>query len=220
MRRFSHWTPRYVWDRSLLALRTRRRPEDPWLTAGAVAFLDQWLRPGDHAVEWGAGRSTGWLARRVAKLDSFEAGVEFGAFVGRSLRERGIANVDLRVLEFDDSRTEEEIRQTEFHRQSAALANNAYDFALVDTSPRGLNALLGIEKVRPGGLLAIDNIDWYLPAPPHVRPTPGMTRIPAGTPTSRYPNNASWRKVADVLGSWRQYWTSDGVSMTAFFFKP
>jgi len=39
----------------------KTHPDAPWLTAHAIAFLVDWLRPEDTGVEWGSGRSTLWL---------------------------------------------------------------------------------------------------------------------------------------------------------------
>jgi len=61
MRRFRHWTPRYIWDRLGTVLYERRRPEDPWLTKEAVRALSTYLRLEDSGLELGSGRSTGMV---------------------------------------------------------------------------------------------------------------------------------------------------------------
>ena len=68
----AHWSPRYVVDRSRLAIHQRRHPDDPWLTADAVRFLASWIRTSDRCLEWGSGRSTVWLAARAAAVVSIE----------------------------------------------------------------------------------------------------------------------------------------------------
>ena len=67
-----HWTPRYALARSRLAIYQRRHADAPWLTADAVRFLDSWIRSTDHCLEWGAGRSTSWLATRAERVTSVE----------------------------------------------------------------------------------------------------------------------------------------------------
>ena len=60
-------------------------------------------------------------------------------------------------------------------------------------------------------LLAVDNINWYLPsdtiAPASRKPTEGCA-----TPT--------WTEFANRVAGWRRYWTSNGVTNTCIWFKP
>ncbi|HWQ10611.1 MAG TPA: hypothetical protein VN436_15930, partial [Holophaga sp.] len=62
--------------RAVLYLPTAARmaadPCYPWLNAGAVRFLDRHLAPDMAGFEWGGGRSTAFVARRVARLVSVE----------------------------------------------------------------------------------------------------------------------------------------------------
>ena len=43
----------------------RAHPEAPLIVANAVILLDSWIKPSDRGLEWGSGRSTGWLAARL-----------------------------------------------------------------------------------------------------------------------------------------------------------
>jgi hypothetical protein len=52
---------------------SRRFPDAPWLAESAVLLLDSWLKPTDVELEWGSGRSTIWLARRMKRLTSVES---------------------------------------------------------------------------------------------------------------------------------------------------
>ena len=58
--RFRYW----LWE--------KRNSDKPWLTPGAVAFLDARLTPDMVGIEFGSGRSTAWFARKVARLTSIE----------------------------------------------------------------------------------------------------------------------------------------------------
>ena len=68
-----------------------------------------------------------------------------------------------------------------------------------------------IEKIRPGGVLIIDNINRYLPS----RSYSPESRSPA-----EGPKGAVWKDVADRMSGWRYIWTTSGIGDTALFFKP
>ena len=101
MRSFSHWTPKYVFDRLSVALYERRFPDYPWLTKDANAFLESWFLPTDIGLEFGSGRSTPWIAQRVGKLYSVETNSQWSERVSQSIVGSGIANVICRFLPGD-----------------------------------------------------------------------------------------------------------------------
>ena len=70
-------------------------------------------------------------------------------------------------------------------------------------------ALHSLRVIRPGGVLIIDNINWFVP---------NTSR----SPSSRRSDFASevWKEVYNKLKDWRCIWTTSGVTDTAFFFKP
>ena len=64
--------PFYLWRYAVQQAFQRQHPEAPVIVANAVIILDNWLRSTDHGLEWGSGRSTTWLAARVAHLVAVE----------------------------------------------------------------------------------------------------------------------------------------------------
>src|SRR4051812_3857706 len=92
----SHWTPRYALNRALSAWFYFRHPEAPWLTPQSIALLDAWLKPSHRGIEWGAGRSTVWVGRRVAHLLSIECDPQWHAWVSS----RAPATVDCRYFDY------------------------------------------------------------------------------------------------------------------------
>lgn len=64
--------PGQLWPRIRYWWWERRNPDKPWLTPGAVAFLDGHLTPEMAGLEFGSGRSTAWFARKLARLVSVE----------------------------------------------------------------------------------------------------------------------------------------------------
>jgi predicted O-methyltransferase YrrM len=157
-----HRTPRYVYHRVRLALYERAHPDDPWLTPRAIRLLESLLRPVDRGLEFGSGRSTVWFAGRVAELTSVEHDQRWYESVSATLRQRGLGNVDY-ILTPQDRPTELGDRSA-YARVALAFADESLDFALVDGAYRDHTAKFVLPKIKPGGLLIIDNVNWYLPS--------------------------------------------------------
>jgi predicted O-methyltransferase YrrM len=206
MRSLKHWTPRYLYDRARNIVSNRLHREWPWLTPAAVRFLDLWLRPSDEVFEWGAGRSTLWLARRVHSITSLETNVEWFARLRSILERERLSNVDLKffspVPDRDDAGA---------YVSSLAEAHGPFDLIIVDGLYRDQCALSATGQIKPGGLLLVDNINWYLPSG-------------SGSPASRQqqdgPASPLWADFTGKVRAWRQIWTSNGVTDTAIWVKP
>lgn len=72
MNNISHWTPRYLYNRTRLMLYTKAHPGLPWLTRDAIELLEQLIKPTDVLLEFGSGRSTIWFAQRCRRVISIE----------------------------------------------------------------------------------------------------------------------------------------------------
>ncbi|MER9046372.1 class I SAM-dependent methyltransferase [Mesorhizobium sp. M0923] len=193
-------TPRYVASRINVAIDHRLKPDDPWLTRDAIDFLDQWLRPTDIFAEFGSGRSTIWIAQRVRSLLSVEPDPNWHSIISSRLAARHLNNVDYRV-------------KFESYEIASEIENNSLDAALVDGKFRDQVALEMVSKVKLGGIITIDNVNWFLPRDP--KPTsPGSRSIADGTASK------VWDEFIARTANWRVYWTTNGVNDTAFFFKP
>ena len=204
--RYAHWTPRYLFDRARLGLWEKRHPDLPWLTPEAIKLLSGMLRPTDRALEWGSGRSTRWIADRVAALTSVESDPAWFARVTESLA--GRSHVTYLFKECPGIGATE--AQAEGYAGVAdSFADGSLDFALVDGQVRDRCAARALAKLRPGGLLVIDNINWFLPSP---------SRSPSSA--KRFDPASRWNEVASELVGWRKIWTSSGVSDTAIWIKP
>lgn len=207
MRSFAHWTPRYVVNRMSTLLYERRCPDHPWLTRDANQFLSSYLRKGDVGLEFGSGRSTIWIAHRVSRLHSVETDGQWFLRVGSMIEEAGLSNVTYELISGND----EHALASAYEVVISRAANSSLDFCLVDGDCRGVCALLLLEKIRPGGILIIDNVERYLPS---------NSVSPAARSSVSGPADDVWARVETGLRSWRKYWTSNGVSDTAIFFKP
>jgi SAM-dependent methyltransferase len=181
--------------------------------------LGQLLAGSDQGVEWGSGNSTAWLAERTKHLTSFETNPEYFARVREGLRSRDITNVDYRLIPFQDSDSEEEMLRSEWVQSASAFIDDSLDFVLVDSSPRGCLCAQVAGKLRRGGILVLDNANWYLPPPRWLTPAPGSVSVPLGFQGSRVPESTMSPRFLDETKKWRRIWTSDGVQMTLVFIK-
>lgn len=209
MRSFSHWTPRYLSARLQEKAYRSANPGLPWLTPEANQFLQGYLSPSDNGLEFGAGRSTVWLAPRIHTLTSVDHNPLWFKKVESMLAEKDIHNVTLLLRQ----RTEADGPEGETAPYTAVvetIAKASLDFVLVDGTYRAACALGAITCLKPGGVLILDNANIYLPCRSH---SPNSRTEATG------PLTPLWSSFLHATKTWRRYWTSNGVSDTAFFFK-
>ncbi len=209
MRSLRHWTPRYLYHRVGDKRYRRANPEAPWLTPQAIGILHTMLRPTDTGLEFGSGRSTVWFATRVHHLTSVEHDEAWHEAISTGLKERGLSNVDYLLCPRDVPA--ERGGDSDYVGVAARFPADSLDFVLVDGAYREHCALAVIPKLRPGGLLVIDNVNWFLPSRSHSP----CSRTPAQGPAG-----PGWRRLQHATGTWRSIWTSSGVWDTALFVKP
>jgi len=122
-----------------------------------------------------------------------------------------IANVDYKVLPRYAEENTDGALDAQYVQVIDSFADDTLDFCLVDGVYRELCALRVIEKIRPGGVLVIDNVNRYLPS---------HSYSPASRSPATGPQGPVWKEVENLLSSWRRIWTSCGVWDTALYFKP
>jgi predicted O-methyltransferase YrrM len=217
----SHWTAPYLFYRVRSLLRARLRPADPSLTWQSIRLLSRRLRPDDIGAEWGSGNSTRWLAQRTKHLVSFEAQEAYYSQVKAALVADGIDNVDYRLIPYADLPKERDIHESAWVRGAQALHSESLDYALVDTSPRGCLSLIAANKVKPGGMVVLDNANWYFPPPAGIAPqAPGTIPHDVDDDRRQDPDIECWRAFRAMTRSWEHHWTSDGIQMTLILTKP
>ena len=207
-RKHQYRTPRYIFDRFRQMRYERGHTDDPWLTPAAIRLLETLLRPSDRGVEFGSGRSTIWFAQRVAALTSVEHDEQWHAKVSAELKARGLDNVDY-VLARPDQPVERG-GESRYARSALEFGDASVDFALIDGHYRDHSAKFILPKIKPGGMLIIDNVNWVLPS---------QSRSPNSRTPELGPHGEIWCEVANELLQWRSIWTSSGVWDTAVFIK-
>lgn len=167
--------------------------------------MDHWLCKSDMGLEFGSGRSTLWFSKRTKSLTSVEHNHAWFERIGKQLSERAISNVDYVLQPVEDQ------TPTEYSNVASRFADSSLDFVLVDGAERSACALASIAKIRPGGILILDNVNWVLPS---------NTKSPASIAADQVPVSPAWQLIQDRLVSWRCIWTSNGVTDTAIYVKP
>jgi predicted O-methyltransferase YrrM len=201
MRSFKHWTPRYVFDRLNLMVDERTHPNSPWLVRAMVEILQNWLKPGDRGLEWGSGRSTTWFAERVESLISVEHDAAWYSRVSEQLRRKETRNVEYHLCE----------SERDYVSLIDRFPRESFDFCLVDGEARDLCALAALSLVKPGGIIIVDNCNWYLPSP---------TRSPFSRRPEQGPSTPGWISYYSQVQEWRRIWTTNGVTDTCLWVKP
>ncbi len=198
----AHWTPRYLVARARVLLHERFVPDEPWLTADMIHFLSDWIRPTDVVVEFGSGRSTTWFARRAGEVISVEHEADWYAAVRNRIQELRLDNVHYFHSESDPVR---------YPRAGESVLRSKADLILVDGQHRDHCAIWALAHIKPGGLIVVDNVNWFLPHP---------TRSPSSVGPAGSPKSAEWAAFAEATSAWRRYWTTNDVTDTAAFFAP
>lgn len=127
-------------------------PHIPWLSHGAVRYLDQHLDRRGVGFEFGSGNSTAWLAQRLGILTSVEHDPEWYARVRGRLADFPNAHVALRSLEGDEC--------SPYVAEALKVVNRSLSFALVDGVLREPCVVALLPKMAPGGLFAVDDTLW------------------------------------------------------------
>jgi hypothetical protein len=208
MRSIRHWTPRYVFDRLREILYHYQYPDYPWLTKSAVEILRDWLRSTDVAVEFGSGRSTLWFAGRVSNLTSIEHNSAWYSRVSKQLSDAGALNVAYCL--FDEPECKAKAADSRYAAFTNEIPLNSVDLALIDGIYRGYCARAMVHRIRPGGLLVIDNVNWFVPS---------KSISPNSRHLSQGPADDDWAEFIKLTTGWRCIWTTNGVTDTALYFR-
>jgi hypothetical protein len=132
------------------------------------------------------------------------------------LAKRGITNVDYRLCPCEPERVETPdwiiaMFASEYVRAVDTFERQSLDFALVDGMYRSACALAVIPKLKPGALLIVDNVNWFLPS---------NSRAPSSRGVGDSPLSPTWEEFAAAVRHWDLQWTQNGVADTAIWRVP
>lgn len=211
MRAVRHWAPAYVCARIGELIYQQRFPDEPWLTKTANSFLESYLKDSDIGLEWGSGRSTIWLGRRVAKLTSVEHDCDWHLRVREWITQRELSNIQSFLFETENVSQSNPGWGTDYVEMERKLPKSSLDFAVVDGIFRGACSVISLGLVKPGGIVIVDNANWFLPS---------KSKSPNSVAFDRSPLTDEWVQFWKAVKDWRMIWTSSGVTDTGIWFKP
>jgi hypothetical protein len=176
-----------------------------WTSPASIVIFRKLLTKDMKGVEFGSGKSTAFFAKYLGHLTSIEHHKGWYSKVQAWMKERNISNVDYRLVEPDQVETafsKEVLRYfpdgmpikmgfTNYVNELLTFDDHSLDFLLVDGRARTECALIGIHKLKPGGMLVLDNAerDWYKP-------------------------------VHEAVKDWPSVFTTTGLTDTIIWFKP
>lgn len=162
--------PLYIAGRIQNWLYEKRHPDHPWLAPKSIAWLEECLKPEMRGFEWGSGRSTLWFAKRLASITSVESNAAWFQQVVRMVKDAGLEHVEVKLVPLDHPESQTyNLDYSPLPANPAAILDvpdKSLDFVVVDGWYRPICCREALPKLKPGGILLIDNTDWN--DPPHV----------------------------------------------------
>jgi predicted O-methyltransferase YrrM len=164
------------WRQYLQANGHALESEVPWITIGAIRFLDGWLHSSMKVFEYGSGGSTLFFAKRADFVESVEHDADWARKVQRVLTEEG-ASAKVNLIEpapvddwslrdpsvpSDYVSASSEFEEQSFEQYASAIDKHpdaTFDVVLIDGRARPSCFVHALPKVCPGGLIMFDNTD-------------------------------------------------------------
>lgn len=211
--KISSLRPKYFIARIRQKIWMIKNPAAPWFSKEAVDFIDQWLLKTDIGIEWGAGRSTFWFAERVNKLVSIEHNPEWFLKISTGLNNNKIENVDLKFIEVNqriiNPQNHDAINYA--YLSTIEIDDNSLDFAIIDGLFRDHCASVIINKLKPGGLLFIDDAHRYFSI---------NKKLFINHSSDNSSISEGWQSFMSQVRNWRRICFTDGIYSDALYFKP
>jgi len=138
----------------------------PLLSPEFLEWLESFLNKDMKAFEYGSGMSTLFIAKRVKELISIEHSPKWHHLVSEKLKESNISNCRSILIEPEystgnDYRSmDRQYENLSFEKYCKAIENypdNYFNFVFVDGRARDFCLPHASKKVRPGGVLILDD---------------------------------------------------------------
>jgi hypothetical protein len=131
----------------------------PWFTYPAIEFLSRLDLSQKTVFEYGCGNSTRYWGRRAASVVSVEHVAAFHALIAPQLP----PNCDLTL------RTPAENYINALATRNQELGGRGFDIIVIDGHSRVRCAEHAARHLAPGGMIILDNSDWFPEAAAHLR---------------------------------------------------
>ena len=148
---YAHWKQKN-WERN--------NPHAPWLVQDSILFLEKWLKNDMKGFEFGSGRSTNWFTQRVSFFFSTEGDFKWYKKSIESNKENIKKNkCEIVFKEAGDQVKIDENKVKSYSSSLSKFKDQYFDFGLVDGHFRMECIYNSLSKIRPNGILIIDNSD-------------------------------------------------------------
>ena len=177
-----------------------RQPSAPWLARDAMQMLDERLDGRQVGLEWGSGKGTLWLLERSLWLTSVEHQRARYERVKASLDEAGVTNSDYRL-----------VAEAHYLRAVDEIPPGSLDYVIIDGLFRDETTKRSMQKLKSGGWLVVDDVNWYLPS---------STDTPQSRTWEDGAQSDLWTRIAREFTTWETRWFTNDEHDTAIFVKP
>jgi predicted O-methyltransferase YrrM len=163
------------WQGTIRSGATPLQTRTPWITYGAIRFLEGLMRPEMRVFEYGAGGSSLFFAARVKEGVSVEHDPGWAAAVRSALSEAGHTNWTVELVEPGPetpagepsdpegyASSDEALVGRSFRAYAAAIEAHAppdFDLVIIDGRARPSCFRHAWPRVKPGGWLLLDNAE-------------------------------------------------------------
>jgi len=148
---YVHWRQKF-WE--------KQNPDSPWLVKDSIVFIESWLNEEMKGFEFGSGRSTKWFTERVSFYYSIEGDFDWYKKT-IEMNKDNIKNEKCEIV-FKDAGDQIKIDRKKVKLYSSSLSkfrDKYFDFGLIDGHFRIECIYNSINKIKPNGILIIDNSD-------------------------------------------------------------
>jgi hypothetical protein len=132
----------------------------PWFTYPALAWLDMLDLSQARLFEYGSGWGTLHWAQRVAEVKTVEGNPDWAAKISAQLPANAHLIGPVTGRDYNE----------------AARAGAPWDLVIVDGIQRRECAEVAVQVIKPGGLIILDNADWFVEAAAVLR-AHGLTQV-------------------------------------------
>ncbi len=138
----------------------RINPDAPWLVPDSIPAIEALLARGQRAFEWGAGRSTLWLAHHGLQVTTVEGRPAWHEEVRQRILAAGLGDrVELKLIKVQRDYDVPPETVERYAGAIDAIPDGSLDLVLVDGHFRAPCVARALPKLKPGGHLVNDNAD-------------------------------------------------------------
>jgi precorrin-6B methylase 2 len=133
----------------------------PWFTYPAIQYIDQFDLSGKDIFEWGCGNSSLFFAERARHITSVEHDEEWYRQMAASRRKN------------------QELVQVTLEEYPSAIKrfSSQFDIIIIDGQRRFDCAREAVGFLKPGGLIIVDNSDWFYASAAFLKDKLGLIQI-------------------------------------------